>query len=104
MWYIKSQPTKNGNYGTPQSTQAEGMLTLPNNLLHDYLDTMGFAELTTDDGAVTAVTVNQSALDAYMGQHSETPDTDPTPQPTAYDRLEAQILYTAMMTDTLLED
>lgn len=29
---------------------------------------------------------------------------EPDPEPTPEDRLEAQVLYTAMMTDTLLED
>ncbi len=29
---------------------------------------------------------------------------DDTPQPTEADKLEAQVLYTALMTDTLLED
>lgn len=32
------------------------------------------------------------------------PDPEPpTPEPTDFDRLEAQVTYTAMMTDTLLE-
>ena len=31
-------------------------------------------------------------------------ETEPTPQPTRQDRLEAQVLYTALMTDTLIEE
>lgn len=31
------------------------------------------------------------------------PEPEPTPEPTQLDRLEAQIAYTAMMTDTLME-
>ena len=31
------------------------------------------------------------------------PEPEPTPEPTQLDRLDAQIAYTAMMTDTLME-
>lgn len=31
------------------------------------------------------------------------PEPEPTPEPTQLDRLEAQVAYTAMMTDTLME-
>ena len=31
------------------------------------------------------------------------PEPEPTPEPTQLDRIEAQSIYTAMMTDTLME-
>lgn len=105
MWYINAQPTENDNYGAPQSNPTDSTIALPDALLSAYLDTMGFAELTVENGQVTAVTVNQTALDSYTAQHSGVPDPEPEPmpEPTTLDRLEAQLLYTAMMTDTLLE-
>lgn len=101
MWYINAQATENGNHGNPHSNQTAFTVQLPDKLLSVYLDTMGFANLTVEDGKVTAVTVNQTALDSYKDAHPDTPA--PAPEPSAFDRLEAQALYTAMMTDTLLE-
>ena len=103
MWYINAQPTVNGNYGAPQSNPTDSTIALPDALLSAYLDTMGFATLTVDGGHVTTVTVNQATLDSYTTSHSDSPEPEPLPTPTALDRLEAQVLYTAMMTDTLLE-
>ena len=39
----------------------------------------------------------------YVYEPIPTPE-PPEPEPTDYDRLEAQVTYTAMMTDTLLEE
>jgi len=39
----------------------------------------------------------------YVYDPVTTPE-PPTPEPTDFDRLEAQVTYTAMMTDTLLEE
>lgn len=39
----------------------------------------------------------------YVFDPVPTPE-PPEPEPTDYDRLEAQVTYTAMMTDTLLEE
>lgn len=104
MWYINATPTENGNHGAPQSNSTPDTVALPDALLSAYLDTMGFANLTVDDGQLTAVAVNQAALDSYTASHSDRPDPEPMPTPTALDRLEAQVLYTAMLTDTLLEE
>lgn len=112
MYYINATPSENGNYGNPQSNYRPGAVALPEELLTPYLDTMGFAILTVEDkpmdGAedvtwptVTAVAVNQEALDAYKADH---PDIPVEPEPTEEDRLEAQVMYTALMTDTLLEE
>ena len=51
--------------------------------------------------------INEEAAkkEAYQGHYSIIDDgkEEPTPQPTQLDLIEAQITYTAMMTDTLLE-
>lgn len=43
------------------------------------------------------------AVPGYEGARIGDPYVAPPPQPTALDRLEAQVTYTAMMTDTLME-
>ena len=40
---------------------------------------------------------------AHNGQYKIFDDGEPEPNPTQADRIEAQVAYTAMMTDTLLE-
>lgn len=42
--------------------------------------------------------------EAYDGKYTIEDDGEPDPPPTKMDRLEAQTTYTAMMTDTLLEE
>lgn len=42
--------------------------------------------------------------EAYNGEYTIEDDSEPDPPPTQMDRLEAQTTYTAMMTDTLLEE
>ena len=98
MWYIKSTPS-NANYGNPHNPARAGDIELPDSLLADYTATKGFAILTIEDGTITAVLRNEEAYNAYEAEHPETP----TP-PTDIERIEAQALYTALMTDTLLED
>lgn len=71
MYYIKSEPTANGNYGNPQSDYADGLVALPAELLGDYLAAMGFVTLTVEDDTVTALTINQEAYDAYVADHKE---------------------------------
>lgn len=42
--------------------------------------------------------------EAYNGEYTIKDDGEPNPPPTQMDRLEAQATYTALMTDTLLEE
>ena len=97
MHYIKAI-ADGENHGNPQSRAFPGCAALPDALLGDYIAAKGFVYLTLDGGTVTAVTVNQEALDAYDDAHPVTPT-----EPSVMDMLEAQVLYTALMTDTLLE-
>lgn len=41
--------------------------------------------------------------EAYNGEYTIEDDGEPEPAPTQLDRIEAQTVYTAMMTDTLME-
>ena len=98
MWYIKGL-AENDNYGNPHYPARDGDLALPDALIDAYLETRGFAVLTADDGEVTAVEKNEAAYEAYMAEHPDTPA-----PPTDMERLEAQVLFTALMTDTLIEE
>lgn len=68
MYYINTQGP---NHGNPITTPFPNSIPLPDTLLMDYINTKGFCTLTVQDGAVTAVTVNQEALDAYNAEHPE---------------------------------
>lgn len=79
MYYIQKEPTANGNHGNPTSTPFPNSVPLPDTLLMDYINTKGFCTLTVQDGAVTAVVVDQDALDAYNETHPDIPpETEPT--------------------------
>lgn len=56
-------------------------------------DTFPFVGITVNNGVVTSMTAGA------------VPDPEPEPEqePTQLDRLEAQVTYTALMTDTLIE-
>ena len=75
MYFIR----KSGeNLGNPMSQPFDGCVTLPDELLGAYLDTMGYCTVTADeDNVVTAVAVNQEALDAYKAEHPETEPEEP---------------------------
>lgn len=68
MYYIN--PTGQ-NHGNPMGQPFPGCVALPDELLSSYLDTKGFCTLTIVDGAVTALVVDQEALDAYNAEHPE---------------------------------
>lgn len=83
MYYIN--PTGQ-NHGNPMGQSFPGCVALPDELLSAYLDTMGFCALTVEDNVVTAVTVSQEALDAYLQDH---PDVEPEKPITAEELLAA---------------
>lgn len=68
MYYINTQGP---NHGNPTSTPFPNSVSLPDTLLMDYINTKGFCTLTVQDGAVTALVVDQAALDAYNAAHPE---------------------------------
>ena len=68
MYYINTQGP---NHGNPMGQPFPGCVALPDELLSAYLDTKGFCTFTVQDGAVTALAVDQEALDAYNAEHPE---------------------------------
>ena len=94
------------NHGNPISTPFPNSVSLPDTLLMDYINTKGFCTLTIVDGAVTALVVDQEALDAYNAEH---PDVEPEKPVTLEDlqaenkRLKAQMELQSQQ-QTMLED
>ena len=68
MYYINTQGP---NHGNPTSIPFPNSVSLSDTLLTDYINTKGFCTLTVQDGAVTALVVDQEALDAYNAEHPE---------------------------------
>lgn len=103
MYYINTQGP---NHGNPTSTPFPNSVPLPDTLLMDYINTKGFCTLTVQDGAVTAVMVDQEALDAYNAEH---PEVEPEKPVTVEDlqaenkRLKAQMELQSQQ-HTMLED
>lgn len=103
MYYINTQGP---NHGNPTSTPFPNSIPLPDTLLMDYINTKGFCTLTVQDGAVTAVAVDQEALDAYNAEH---PEVEPEKPVTVEDlqaenkRLKAQMELQSQQ-QTMLED
>lgn len=85
MYYINTQGP---NHGNPTSTLFPNSVPLPDTLLMDYINTKGFCTLTIEDGAVTALEVDQEALDAYNAEH---PDVEPE-KPVTVEELLAALL------------
>ncbi len=103
MYYINTQGP---NHGNPMGQPFPGCVALPDELLSAYLDTKGFCTLTIEDGAVTALAVDQEALDAYNAEH---PEVEPEKPVTMEDlqaenkRLKAQMELQSQQ-QTMLED
>lgn len=103
MYYINTQGP---NHGNPTSTPFPNSVSLPDTLLMDYISTKGFCTLTIVDGAVTALVVDQAALDAYNAAH---PEVEPEKPVTVEDlqaenkRLKAQMELQSQK-HTMLED
>lgn len=103
MYYIN---TTGPNHGNPTSTPFPNSVSLPDALLDAYITTKGFCTLTIVDGTVTALEVDQEALDAYEKDH---PDVEPETPVTIEDlqaenkRLKAQMELQSQQ-QTMLED
>ena len=83
MYYIN--PTGQ-NHGNPMGQPFLNSVALPDILLTEYISTKGFCTLTVQDGAVTALVVDQEALDAYNAEH---PDVEPE-KPTTIEDLKKE--------------
>lgn len=91
MYYINTQGP---NHGNPTSTPFPNSVFLPDTLLTDYISTKGFCTLTVQDGAVTALAVDQEALDAY---NKDYPDIEPEKTTTIEDLKQENKLLKAQL-------
>lgn len=78
MYYINATPNASGNYGNPMGQHFPSSVSLPDDLLSDYISAKGFVIPAVEDGQVVSLEVNQEALDAYLAEHPDQPE--PTPE------------------------
>ncbi len=98
MKIIETRALENGAhrnqefYGSFVPQVPNGWAVIPEDM--PIPDTFPFVYIEVENGVVTAMTA---------GVVPE-PEPVPEPPPTAMERVEAQVAYTAMMTDTLIEE
>lgn len=78
MFYINATPNDSGNYGNPMGQPFPDSISLPDDLLSDYISAKGFVIPSVENGAVVSLEVNQEALTAYLAEHPDQPE--PTPE------------------------
>ena len=94
MTIIEIAALENGAHRNQTGTFAaipDGWAVIPEGLT--IPETFPFVEVSAEGGVVTSL---------IAGTVPE-PEPAPTPEPTQLDRIEAQVAYTALMTDTLIE-
>lgn len=94
MIYIDSKPNPSGAYPNPKNQPFPGCIELNDEQAAVFFEYNGF--VTVENGTVTPNTEAWEAWKASLPEPTE-------PEPTQLDIIEAQVTYTAMMTDTLLE-
>ena len=103
MWYINATPNESGDYGNPMGQVFPGCVALPDDLLGAYIEAKGFVFLELEQAeevpiplllkgikefyVVTAVEVNQEALDAYNAEHPDIPEQTPEEDLDVWDEL-----------------
>ena len=103
MWYINATPNETGDYGNPMGQVFHGCVALPDDLLGPYIEAKGFVFLELEQAeevpiplllkgikefyVVTAVEVNQEALDAYHAEHPDIPEPEPSEGLDVWDEL-----------------
>lgn len=87
--------------GAHRNQTTSGSVTPPEGwaIIPEGMDTPNFpfGTVTVDDSTPPVVT-------SWTAREIPAPEPEPEPEPTQLDRVEAQVTYTAMMTDTLLEE
>lgn len=94
--FIDSAPNPSGAYPNPKMQPFPGCIELNDEQSALFLQYNGFVAISDDK-----VTPNTAAWENWKAAEAEKPVVGSTP--TQLDRVEAQVTYTAMMTDTLLE-
>lgn len=74
MWYTKK--TDSG-YTPPQSTNAPGLVALPDELLEMFLEYAGFVELEISEGVAVSITPDVTAYARWKAEESERKEIEP---------------------------
>ena len=103
-FYLHPEKDENGQYSGLQDLYVPGMLLFPDEFFPIFHPEdkrcAGFVDIEHDGRQVTACVWNEAAYQAYVEANPEVPL--PEPAPSQLDMIEAQVTYTAMITDTLL--
>ena len=97
MRIIEIAPLSNGahrNQSGGVSVVSSGWAVIPDDMVCENFP-FGEVEVAEVDGVMTVT--------KWAAGMMPEPEPEPDPQPTQLDMIEAQVAYTAMMTDTLLE-
>lgn len=108
MWIIPSAVNEDGGRSNMQTwngaTPPDGYLWCDEQYVDTYHQAKGFVNLEVDGDTVTAMTVNQEALDKWDAEHPE-PEPEPVePEPTTDDIVNALIGYDPAATTTNEEE
>ena len=87
MQYIRSTPNESGAYPAPQSSTFPDALALTDEQTAQLVAYNGFVTLTVDGGAVTAVTPDTQAWEAWKASLPAEMQPEPTLEEVALDLL-----------------
>lgn len=78
MRYITPAPNESGAYPAPQSTNAEGLVSIAEDLAAELLQYNGFVTLNIENGEVKSVTPNTEAREVWKKSLPPEPEKDAT--------------------------
>lgn len=89
MFYIQKEPTEIGAFPPPQSLEAEGLYKFPEEFIEEFISYNGFVFLTVEGEAVTAISPNIEAWEAWKATLPKEEKTPKAETSTVYDELAA---------------
>lgn len=79
MKYLQPNLSSSGAYYPPQSTEAPGLLELPDEFLETFYNYAGFVTLTIEGDTVTAIEARAEDFEAWKATQTEEPEELPKP-------------------------
>lgn len=112
MYIIKIKPSESGSrpplqtWDNPNLPDGYAYCTEEQKDVFYSSSPAGFVDVTFKEvegyQGVDTIAVNQTLVDRWNEEHPVLPESDP--EPTQLDKIEAQVVYSAMMSDTLIEE
>lgn len=96
---IAKEPWENGgrdlqsNHAWSKNPYGDTYAVVPDEMVNEIIDTMGFCDIVLNEDGTEVVSFTAREIPDFPKEE---------PVPTQLDRVEAQVTYTAMMTDTLI--